>query len=114
MINTFGVLRRQPKSRGFVTMNSTFNPTFEDAILTTNGDQLKPIKVGIIGEDGSVLEVITLEELARYGCNQEIFMHNYAQTGEVECEFTVCAKADKLLTKMVHFRQQQRTQKSTN
>ena len=93
-------------------MNSTFNPTLEDAILTTNADQLRSIKVGIINESGFVLEVITLEELARYGCNQELFMHNYAQTGEVECEFTVCAKADKLLTKIAYFRQQQNDQRA--
>jgi len=81
----------------------------EDEILSTNPEPLKAIKIGIVNKNGSVDHVITLEELARVGSSQPLQMHNYANFGEVEYEFTI-PDAGNISGKVAYLREQQEEQ----
>ena len=87
-------------------MEKQLNHDLEDVVLSNNAKPLSSINVGVINGDGIVQEVITLEELARVGCSQPIQMHNYANFGEVEYEFTVSDNFN-LCDKVAYWREQQ-------
>jgi hypothetical protein len=86
-------------------MDIHFNPTLEAAVTSTAAAPLSAINVGIINDQGFVVQVITLEELARTGNRQDFHMSNYAQFGEVEYEFTI-SDADNLSGKVAYLREQ--------
>ena len=90
-------------------MNGSQDYKLEDAILGTNPEPLKAINVGIINKSGDIGEVITLEELARVGNSQSLNMHNYANFGEIEHEFTI-SNADNLSNKVAYLREQRKKQ----
>ena len=85
----------------------------EDEILSTNAEPLKAIKVGIINQNGDIGEIITLEELARVGNSQSLNMHNYANFGGVEYQFTI-SDADKISNKVADLRERQERQQKGN
>lgn len=85
--------------------------TLEDQITNTSIEPLSAVKVGIIDEEnGTILALITLEELARTGNSQDIWMRNFAGFGEVQYELTV-SNADNLINKVAHWRNQQKKAK---
>ena len=74
-----------------------------EGILTTDGAKSSQIKVGIIGRLGDVIEVVTLEDLARTGDQHQIFMANYGHVGEVVYELWTPGN-EIVLTKLAHLR----------
>ena len=50
-----------------------------DENLTTDVSKSSEIKVGIIDSLGDIVDVVTLEDLARTGDQQQLFMSNYGR-----------------------------------
>jgi len=64
---------------------------FDEEVIHREDAPLAQIKVGIYNEAGEIFEIATLEELARTGDWQRIYMHNYGHSGEVVCELVAPA-----------------------
>jgi hypothetical protein len=64
----------------------------DQEVIHREDGPLAQIKVGIYREDtGDIFEIVTLEELARTGDRQRIYMNNYGHCGEVICELVAPA-----------------------
>jgi hypothetical protein len=64
---------------------------FDEEVIHREHAPLASIKVGIYNEAGDIFEIATLEELARTGDWQRLYMNNYGHCGEVVCELVAPA-----------------------
>jgi hypothetical protein len=51
-------MHQEKQKQGSRTMNGHPMLNLEDAVMSTNADELRPIEVGVIDEGGFVLEVM--------------------------------------------------------
>jgi hypothetical protein len=79
-----------------------------EGILTADGSKSSEIMVGIVDHLGNIIEVVTLETLARTGDGHQLFMSNYGHVGEVVYELWTLG-TETLLKKLGHLRMLQAT-----
>jgi hypothetical protein len=91
-----------------MTNTAYYNIDLAEGFLTTDGAEPSAIRIGIIDHRGEVIEVVTLETLARTGDQHQLYMSNYGHVGDVVYELWTPG-TDTLLKKLGHLRSLQAT-----